>query len=392
MQEIALKYIWKIGAALTRVKPKSNSLFNGNGALLLYYTELLKTTENREYKPIADGLFSAISGNSSAGIPMLSGYSLHSGIAGYEIIKTWMDQAGYTIKNNSYNTGNVDSQLTHFAFNLLDINASDYLTGAYGIIQCLLSKKQTSDIKFQVSRILEKIIDHYNRYGIYSCFGNSAVYPEGNSEINLGLCFGLSGNLLLLIKAAQLNYCNNNGQLTTLIKKCTQFILSYKMDVDYSDQFYSFFPATAKKEGNYIDSSARLAWFNSDLNHALLFYQVAELTNEPSYKKLADYIGLQTIQRKKSEETMLTDSSFFKGSAGIAQLCKKLSTYSKSEDYLRAYEYWIEQTILMLEDELQSNYYQGNEADLLHGLTGIALVLLDYIFNSNAKWKDLLFV
>ena len=122
----------------------------------------------------------------------------------------------------------------------------------------------------------------------------------------------------------------------------------------------------------------------------LLFYRAHKLFHEPGLLELADVIGTQTLLRKTPNATLAVDAHFCHGTSGLAQLYRTVYKESGKEAYRKGYEYWIEQTILMLDNDLKKDLYKGKEHNLLEGLPGIAFTLLSYISPRELNWSKAL--
>jgi lantibiotic modifying enzyme len=165
------------------------------------------------------------------------------------------------------------------------------------------------------------------------------------------------------------------------------------MDIDYEDECYSFFPPVVKKNSNFLETSNSLAWANSDLNHILLLYEMHLLTGDRHYRDMADDIGLQTIARKQFDETLADNSSFINGSSGIAMFYKKLSAYGNTREYLDAFHYWTERTMVHLDEDIEKETYPPGQVGVLNGLIGVSLSLLSYSHDDvRPKWTKLFFL
>jgi len=159
------------------------------------------------------------------------------------------------------------------------------------------------------------------------------------------------------------------------------------MDVDFANGEYSFFPYMVKRQSDEIRSSNRLAWGEGDLNEVLLFYRAGALLNDAGLIQLANLIGAQSIMRKEERSTMVADASFSHGASGLAQYYKILYRESKVAFYLEGHTHWIEQTILLLDNDLQQGIYHGKEHNFADGLVGIAFTLLSYISDTEFRWS-----
>jgi lantibiotic biosynthesis protein len=389
MQGSANSYIEKIDRIIGNYEPVGIGIMDGKGARLLYYYELFRATGNPAYKV---SMKSALE-------ELLSEVKKHSGQADSTLLSgmtgvLWLFYELNTdgVDGEFGDTNNMIEQLAGNAVLLLENNKSGYLDNAYGILYYLLLCEQTQAVKGQAGRILQSITARYAKGDIYHTFCSNNHTQEGNDELNLGLFYGLCGNLLVLIKACQLGYNREHVLLEKLLKDGVSFILHHKIDIDYEDECYSFFPPAAKKGSNFVETSNTLAWFCSDLNHVLLLYEMTLLTGDMHYREVADYIGLQTIARKNFKETEVDSSLLFNGCSGIALFYKKLSGYSNREEYLGAAYYWMQKTMMYLDKEVNKPTFTAAELGVLNGLAGVSLSILYYYHEVQPKWTKLFFL
>jgi len=86
---------------------------------------------------------------------------------------------------------------------------------------------------------------------------------------------------------------------------------------------------------------------------------------------------------------MCIDSHFCHGTAGLAQFYLCLYNESGHFCYYRAYEFWIEKTIRLLDNEITKNAYSANPVGILEGWPGVAMVLTEYINEGEPlKWAN----
>jgi len=96
------------------------------------------------------------------------------------------------------------------------------------------------------------------------------------------------------------------------------------------------------------------------------------------------------VQRKSEATTLVSDSHFCHGSAGLISCYESLYRYSGLALYQEAAVFWLEKTRDYLDQELHQTYYKGKEGDLLEGLPGIALALLSSQYQKETAWNRLL--
>jgi lantibiotic biosynthesis protein len=391
MKKSAHTCIEAIDNAIRQQKSGGNGIINGKESKLLYYYELFRATGKESYKArlyevcrelSAELRYSAVDSNHSL-----------SGLAGILWLFCQLREDGFDTGTSETDTAFFNEQLVNNALLFMGNRKPGYMEGAYGVLYYLLLCEQTPAVKEYAGKILKKITDDYIEGDIYSAFKSNYNGSGDKQELDLGLYHGLSGNLMVLLSACRLGYQKQNVLVEKLLKDGVKFILHHKMDIDYEDECYSFFPPVVKKSSNFLETSNSLAWVNSDLNHILLLYEMHLLTGETHYRDIADDIGLQTIARKQFDETLVDNSSFINGSSGIAMFYKKLSIYGNTREYLDAFHYWTERTMVHLDEDIEKEAYAPSQLGVLNGLIGVSLTLLAYSYDDMLpKWTKLFFL
>ncbi len=391
MKKSTHTYIETIDSTISQQEPGGTGIISGKESKLLYYYELFRATGKESYKKRLYEACQILSDEIRDFAPD-NDQSL-SGLAGLLWLFCELREDGFDAGPSKTDTAFINQQLVNSALLFMESRKSGYMEGAYGILYYLLICRQTQAVKEYAERIIRKITDKYISGDVYSTFANTAENGADRQELDLGLFHGLCGNLMVLLRACRMGYSRQNAVLEKMLREGVGFILHHKMEIDYEDECYSFFPPLIKKKSDFLETSNILAWVNSDLNHILLLYEMHLLTGDPHYKDMADHIGLQTIARKQFEETQVNNSSFKNGSSGIAMFYKKLSTYSNTREYLEAFHYWTERTMLHLEEDMKRETYLPGKLGVLSGLTGVSLTLLAYSHeDQQPKWTKLFFL
>jgi hypothetical protein len=217
-------------------------------------------------------------------------------------------------------------------------------------------------------------------------FVNLSLQRFSKDDIDFSLAHGLVGILLLVIKSFP--RLEDKESAEKLIRSGIKYITSNEF-TSFTEFDFSIFPCTFKINSNSKGRYNRLAWCYGDLNPVLLLYRAGNLFKEPEYIRLADRIGFSTLKRNNETSTMIIDSHFCHGSAGLVKYYDVLFKESGSIYYFDAKEFWLERTIDFVEKELNSNQYSSNPVGLLEGWAGVALVLSEYFSKEQLEWGDL---
>jgi lantibiotic biosynthesis protein len=385
MQLIAEKQLHRIHNILKCRTSKNDAFLGGQLGLVFYYYHLYKVTEDKEYGDSAKEMLRQIFNNLNSGAHRLAGSAFSSGGAGLGYVVNYMSAEGFIPFDIEDKFCELDRQLFNSALSQIKEDYIDFLHGALGVIHYFASRKSTILNNYYLDTLIYKLCERVISSEAGCWFRNYVLKIEEKQEINFSLSHGLSGILLILENACSKS--DHKELIKKVISEGIRFLLRHKMDIDYSNDEYSFFPFIVNQNTDEISAPNQMAWCYGDLNEVLLFYRAGKLLNDPQLTRLADLIGTQSLMRKDERSTMIVDSQFCHGSSGVAHFYKKLYKESNLPLYLDGYEYWIEQTILLLDKELESSFYSGRELDMLEGLIGVAFSLLSYVSEKELNWS-----
>ena len=207
----------------------------------------------------------------------------------------------------------------------------------------------------------------------------------------LGLAQGLAAELLTLIRLHRAGLPQPAGILEQ-VRHGVRHLLATRRDVDFTEQQFAVFPyEVLLAEGEPL-FDAELSWRQGDLGPAWLLYEAHDLLHDAELARIAELVGLNTLLRTSQPATRVASSRFYQGAAGLAHLYGKLYHASGQRPaYHEGYVFWLAQTQHWLHQEL-ATYSSAQEADLLHGLSGVGLVLLGAVAGAGPipDWDEVL--
>lgn len=208
------------------------------------------------------------------------------------------------------------------------------------------------------------------------------------SPPTLGLAQGLSAELLTLIKLHRAGL--PQADVLEQVRQGVRYLLATRRGVDFAEQQFAVFPYQVLPAGGEPLFDAELSWRQGDLGPAWLLYEAHALLHDAELARIAELVGLNTLLRTSLSATRVASSQFYQGAAGLAHLYRKIYHASGQQPaYQAGYAYWLAQTQHWLRQEL-ATCYPVREADLLHGLSGVGLVLLAAITGPTPEWDDVL--
>ncbi len=387
--EIITENIKKINKILAGSSISTHGLYGGSLGLLLYYFHAGKKLNDKSLTKKANHLLEKVFTDMNENGAGLNGASLCSGGAGLAAVVNYLDHGGFIDFETDDDFIELDKFLFEDALASLGKDNSDYLHGPLGVILYFTTRQQTATINNYLNMLVEKLLSEavHTSHGVW--FKNDSWSDRDLvGKIDFGLAHGLCGILLILIEAYP--HISDKNSCEHVIRNGIKLIIKYEIPVDFETEEYSFFPTSFGKDDVDFVRINRLAWCYGDLNEVLLLYRAGTLFNDNRYHLIADRIGLKTIERKSYAATLSATSHFCHGSAGLAQLYKAVYFETSNKFYKEAYEYWINDVIKKLDQEIETDVYKLNNVSFLEGWTGVALVLLDALSTQReSNWASL---
>ncbi|MCU0469865.1 MAG: hypothetical protein MUF58_14820 [Arcicella sp.] len=209
------------------------------------------------------------------------------------------------------------------------------------------------------------------------------VINEGKADLTMP--FGWAGLLMPLLKF----FKEESPSVTGIINGGIKYFMSYKGDVDFSENLFDFFPDKVIDENKEPLFSNQMSWAFGDLSKALLFYQYGQLSNNSEYTNLAHFIGLNTLTRREPHQHNVTRPTLLYGSSGIALIYQQLYQFTNMDAYQKGKLFWINKTQQFLEQKSPLISNAPNDDDVLNGTLGVKLALLSCYSSKQLTWEKL---
>ncbi len=347
MRQIALNQLASIHEHISGSQPKNDSFIGGALGLAFYYYHSYKVFEQNTLGDRAQELIEEIFANIDSGSARLAGPAFSNGGAGLAYTVHFLSREGFLDFDVDHEFVELHKYLFQSAFSQIEGDFLDYLHGAMGTVfyfservrvmqgaramhampgdegPSLVDEGSPSGedrIRYWLDILIEKICDKAIQHESGCWFRNFMLQIQEKDEINFSLSHGLSGILLILINAYPQSL--HKLRIERVVREGIRFIRKHKIDIDFTEKSYAFFPFLMRKDATELVAPNRLAWCYGDLNEVLLFYRAGKLFGDEELIRLAELIGMQTLLRKNEEMTMVTDSHFCHGSSGLAQFYK----------------------------------------------------------------------
>jgi lantibiotic biosynthesis protein len=386
--EIAKQKIKKINEILVQSKAHSNGLLGGSVGLLYYFYNASKILNDNGLLNSAETLLHNVFEDINKGGGHLQGPLFSNGAAGFAYTVNYLQKNNFIDFDIDETFSELDEYLFDAALLLFEKDKTDYLHGAMGIFHYFSSRVQTPTVNEYLNK-LSKIFCNkaiVNNEGLW--FVNLGLERLTKNSVDFGLAHGLTGYILLLLEAW--HNVDNKLEVEKTIRLAIEYILKHELPTAFDENEYSFFPFTFESDATELSRINRLAWCYGDLSVVLVLYRAGNIFGDRRYTENADRIGQQVVKRKSVEATFSLDTHFCHGSSGLAQFYKAIYKDTFNHIYYTAYEYWIAETISLVDKEILEKKYGNNPISLLEGWTGVAMVLTDYVSFENMDWGKLL--
>ena len=282
-------------------------------------------------------------------------------------------------------------------FDLADGNY-DFLHGASGYAFYFLKRYKNSEgaIKERYKGYLEKFIFGLGTLAIRE--NNDIKWEsvidlkEGSKGFNLSLSHGISSIIYILSKIKSEGIAV--GLSTELLKGATSFLLQQETTTKNTVSLFPSWTAPNKKPSY----NSRIAWCYGDIGIGKALGYASDALNDELLKQKSVATLQHAAKRMEPDTTFVVDAGFCHGSFGNANIFQKLYESCKEPLFKKATEFWIKDGMERHTGEKSKPFMQWRvpdnewvlELNLLEGISGIGLSLIDHISKENSSWDECL--
>jgi lantibiotic biosynthesis protein len=372
----------------------SDNLYSGSLGLCLYFTSLAISLKNEEYKNKAIDVFYEVIENINT-TNGLQGNSLSVGFSGAGLV------AEILLTHNFIERENIEEvfeTLNKYIFEVANTQTVthqqiDNLHGSTSCLQYLsqekiLHHKQITDMVYFIWNARKETKHGYYWYNSFTDKINEET-EEKETEINFSFAHGQAGIISILTNCYNPNI--PNGLIVDAVKQGLNFCLYHQNGHAHIGDSLSIFPQniTGDAENLSYNYTNRLAWCYGDLGMCEALIKAGKtIPKLENYALIGEELALKTLSKRSMEETNISKSFLCHGYAGNALFYNHFYKLTHNPAFLEGYEYWMTQLLTALEKELEDGFYKDEKVcDLLNGLTGINLVLLEYFTGIETNWQ-----
>lgn len=381
-REKAHEYIHRVLPLVNEINPPNDTLFSGDLARSMLNACLYEAWEEEIYLDKALDLLARVFDNFNQGVPRIFGPYYCNGLSGFAYALTSFVKKEYLDVETGEEINDLLAKIFPAVQSGFQNNYNDFLHGTFGYLHTLnhfCSWRGNTQLLITALRYMEQQTNLPASDWICSM-----VSDENDiNKIDFGLAHGQSSLLMILMESYTL--AGRNRVQDKNIRRKVDFVAAAKTAKISSDK-KSYFPSWIDAVTGEKKTSARLAWCYSDLGPALMLYKAAEYFDNPEYREQANIVGFATTTRKELDVTGLNNPFVCHGTAGVAQIYRKLYELSGEADYQFAYEYWIRETFYWLEMELANDISIDKKRGFLDGLIGTTLSFLSYSTGKHLDW------
>lgn len=213
------------------------------------------------------------------------------------------------------------------------------------------------------------------------------IWPDDQpGYVPFSLQDGQAGLLLTLLKLSEQR--PTDERLLSTVRNGIYYLNLHRLPVDFLRQEYTFYPIAFHEFTRQYDLTDSLHWAQGDLNMALLLYRGAHRLHDDSLFRLAEFVGTFSLLRNDADSTGVQGSAIRNGAMGLALTYQALFAYSANARYRAASQHWMQQTILLLQND--GPPASSPPLSLLDGLSGVQLGLDTCSERCAGHWKRLL--
>ncbi len=375
-----------------------DGLIRGSLGKVLYYAGLNKYYQDGRFAAKANNLLQEVLVNLNQGTKgVRASTALSRGIPGMGMVLHLLDQEGMLGRNEHLekylrvlDTFVFEQSLRQIrAFNL------DYLHASAGAVNYLVRRVAGNG---RVKEYLEALVDAYGEVAITDRNGIRFrnFRTGGDTDINLthfGLAHGLGGVLLTLLNVYRAGIACD--RIRPIVEQSLRFLLAHKRSPGELVMHANLFPVSVIESyawdhtDNYARYEPSLGWCSSDLSQLLVLHRAAQLLGNHEWEGIAREVGGHTLTRWQIAGNLMQDTFFCHGSSGIAQMYRRLYEISGFDQYLDGYGFWFRKTLQWVAAELEDEACVRRAGELLFGWTGVSLVLLSALLETDYPWDSL---
>lgn len=368
---------------------------SGNMLFQFYYARLLNSDIHADLGTflIAKGLKMINEGFGSS--------TYCSGIAGMGWTLDHLKQEGFIEIDNDAILCEFDSFMYQTMCNEMQAGNFDFLHGAMGYSFYFLNRytnTESAELRRKYKDYILTFVDLLGNLGEKDnekLKWRSPFDATGTKVYNLGLAHGITSIVNFL---GRLHYFDDfKNETKELLQGGINYLMS-KMDQDNPNSF-CVFPSWESIDGTSSKKS-RLAWCYGDLGVGATLWKISKILNDRSLESAALQTFRHAANRKTREQTNVIDATICHGAFGNALIFNQIYRQTKEKILGETSMFWMHEGLMMAtypDGYAGYKHYEGignlqPSLNLLMGIAGIGLAIIDHLTESSASWDECLMI
>jgi hypothetical protein len=269
-------------------------------------------------------------------------------------------------------------------------NEWDNLHGSFGIFYFLTESNLLNSVSLNsfLGILKDKMYEDSN-FVFYTKEGVNGSFH------NLSLAHGISGHILILLKAA--NVFPENDHLKNIIKDMAMFLMRFCRDKPLN----GYFPQCVFPEKEIQDyENVRLGWCYGDIGPGMALFRYSQLVGDSIIENKAMDILLFASSRREVKSCRISDASLCHGTSGIMHIFNRLFMETNNKRFELASNFWLEKTLFLYDSKGLHGFspvHYGSEPVLsnflIEGNIGVGLSLLAKMYTQEMpNWDGCIFI
>ncbi|MDR3220015.1 MAG: lanthionine synthetase C family protein [Dysgonamonadaceae bacterium] len=364
---------------------ESYGLYSGEWGILLFLFYYSKYSENKQYAELAESFAETL----FAQFPeKLESHTFCNGLSGVLYLFEFLRENQFI--DISAGQSNVNDYLVFKMRQDIRQQHYDFMHGALGVGLYFLKKKTNTKYVQELVDFLYNTAEKDTDNQIFK-WKSVIDIKENITGYNIALSHGISSIIIFLSRVIKSDMTDK--KVHEMLVGAVNYVLSQQLDVL---QFGANFPQCSVEGNNFPIKKSRLAWCYGDLGIGIALWQAGKAINKIEWGNKGLAVLLQTTQRLSLPETYVQEAGICHGSAGIAMIYYRMFLETQRDEFNKTTQYWMKQTLNFAQFEDGLAGYKALTEDgwkcnysLLTGISGIGLVLMSFVANTQQKWDEL---
>lgn len=219
----------------------------------------------------------------------------------------------------------------------------------------------------------------------------------GEMGYNLGLSHGIPSIVAFLAKLYAFE------EFRPLVDEMLREVITYILSCRNTDvNSLSVFPSSYNESRR--TEFSRISWCYGDLGVGISLWNAAKALEDETLKQTVISVFEKAAERRLKNTTMVNDACVCHGAYGNAKVFLKMYKETGNTIFYDTAVFWLEEGLRMAEENLgYAGYRQyrpkknkepewSNEIDLLEGVSGIGLVIIDFLADFDTNWAECLMI